>query len=245
MNKNVIKLAASSVLLALMACSASANDSADTQSVRRLFQTRFADRQVISVSKTPVKGLFEVVLKGNRIVYVDQKVDYLFVGDLIDVAKRESLTEARQASLSRVDWKSLPLQYAIKEVRGNGARKMAVFTDPDCPFCKRLERESLEGVTNVTIYTYLYPLVELHPDALHKSQQIWCAADRGATWTAFMHDGKALPAATGCDTSALARIKELGERMGINGTPGLVFANGRIVAGAIPKEEIEANLDAR
>ncbi|WP_028534025.1 DsbC family protein [Paludibacterium yongneupense] len=245
MNKNMIKLAASSVLLGLMACTANANDSADTQNVRKLFQTRFADRQVLSVGKTPVKGIYEVVLKGNRIVYVDQKVDYLFVGDLIDVAKRESLTEARQASLSRVDWKSLPLQYAIKEVRGNGERKMAVFTDPDCPFCKRLEREGLEGVTNVTIYTYLYPLVELHPDALHKSQQIWCASDRGATWTAFMHDGKALPSATDCDTSALARIKELGERLGINGTPGLVFANGRIVAGAIPKEEIEANLDAK
>jgi len=243
MKKTVFCLALAGLLPALMSCSANA-DNASLAAVKKTFHERFSDREILDVRATPLKGIYEVDVQGNQVVYVDSKVNYIFVGDLIDIGTGKSLTEQRQSELSQVAWNTLPLQHAIKEVRGNGARQLAVFTDPDCPFCKKLERESLEGVNNVTIYTFLYPLSQLHPDAMHKAKQIWCAPDRLATWIGFMHDGKAL---TGPDTCAtpLDDIQALGQKLGINGTPALVFANGRMISGAIPKEQLESALDAK
>lgn len=245
MKKTLLRLALAGVIPALISCSANADNAAGggTAAVKKAFQQRFSDRKVLAVRTTPVKGIFEVDVQGNQVVYVDQKVDYIFVGDLVDVKNGKSLTEQRQAELSHVAWKRLPLTDAIKEVRGNGARKLAVFTDPDCPFCKRLERESLDGVTNVTIYTFLFPITQLHPDALHKARQIWCSADRQKTWTAFMRDGQELTGPDNCDTP-IERNLALGEKLGIEGTPALIFANGRLVSGAIPKEQLEQALDA-
>ncbi|HJV06707.1 DsbC family protein [Paludibacterium denitrificans] len=243
MNATLKSLAmAASLLLSMAACTANAET--NISDVKKAFQARFPNRQVDSVRTTPVKGLFEVVVKGKQIVYVDEKVDYVLVGDLVDAVKKESLTEKRTAELNTLKWDSLPLQYAFKEVRGNGARKMAVFTDPDCPFCRQLERESLPGVTNVTIYTFLFPLSELHPDAMHKAKQIWCSKDRAATWTAYMRDGKPLTGRDNCNTP-LDKIQALGKQLGITGTPALVFANGRVVPGAIEQEQIEQLLNAK
>ena len=149
-------LAAFMLAIPLLACAAGTAD--NTDSVRQAFEKKFPQRQVQAVRATPVTGIYEIVLPDRQVVYADAKVKHLFVGDLIDVDARQSLTEARVAELSKVDWKNLPLDLAFKEVRGNGSRKLAVFSDPDCPFCKRLERDSLKGVTNVTIYTFLYPL---------------------------------------------------------------------------------------
>lgn len=243
MKKTVFCLMLAGLLPALMSCSANA-DSSNLAAVKKAFHTRFADREIIAVRTTPLKGIYEVAVQGNQVVYVDQKVDYIMVGDLIEVKSGTSLTEQRQSELSQVSWNSLPLRDAIKEVRGSGARKLAVFTDPDCPFCKRLERESLEGVTDVTIYTFLFPLTQLHPDALHKSKQIWCAQDRAATWTAFMHDEKPLTGTDNCSTP-IERNLELGQKLGISGTPALIFGNGRMVAGAIPKEQLEQGLNSK
>lgn len=234
---------AASILLGAVACTANAGTSA-TEEVKQAFAGRFPNREVMSVSETPLKGIFEVVVKGKQVVYVDEKVNYIFVGDMIDAERKVSLTEEKMADLNKVDFSKLPFQYAIKEVRGNGARKMAVFTDPDCPFCKRLEQDSLKGVTNVTIYTFLYPLDELHPDASRKARQIWCSKDRAATWTAFMRDGKPLTGSDKCDTP-IAKIQELGSQLGITGTPGLIFANGRMVPGAIDTAQIEQLLNAK
>ena len=238
MNTTVKALAlAGTLLLTMTACNANAT-STGTEQVQKAFSTRFPNRQVLSVSETPVKGIFEVVVKGKQIVYTDASAKYLFVGDLIDAEAKASLTEKKMAELNHVDFNKLPLQYAIKEVRGNGARKLAVFTDPDCPYCKQLERESLPGINNVTIYTFLYPLAQLHPDAPRKARQIWCAKGRLKTWTAFMRDGQPLTGTDKCDTSALDKVEALGDELGITGTPGLLFANGRLVPGAIAKEDI-------
>lgn len=245
MNTTVKVLAlAGTLLLTMTACNANAT-STGTEQVQKAFTTRFPNRQVLSVSETPVKGIFEVVVKGKQIVYTDASAKYLFVGDLIDADAKASLTEKKMAELNHVDFNKLPLQYAIKEVRGNGARKLAVFTDPDCPYCKQLERESLPGINNVTIYTFLYPLAQLHPDAPRKARQIWCSKDRLKTWTAFMRDGQPLTGSDKCDTSALDKVEALGDELGITGTPGLLFANGRLVPGAIAKEDIEKLLDAK
>jgi thiol:disulfide interchange protein DsbC len=248
MKKTLLCLAFAGVLPALLSCSANADNasnagSANLSAVKKAFQQRFADRQVLDVRTTPVKGVFEVDVQGNQVVYVDQKVDYIFVGDLINVKNGQSLTEARQAALSKVSWNQLPLKNAIKEVRGTGARKLAVFTDPDCPFCKQLEQESLASIDNVTIYTFLYPLTQLHPDAKHKAQQIWCSADPLKTWTAWMRDGVA-PKGEGNCTTPIDSNLALGAKLGINGTPALVFANGRMVAGALPKDQLEQALAA-
>ncbi|RQO71201.1 thiol:disulfide interchange protein [Aquitalea sp. FJL05] len=235
---------AASMLLSLTACNANATPNGSEQ-VKKAFSTRFPTREVLSVSETPVKGVYEVVVKGKQIVYTDAEAKYLFVGDLIDTEAKSSLTEKKMAELNRVDFNKLPFKYAIKEVRGNGSRKLAVFTDPDCPYCKQLERESLPDITNVTIYTFLYPLAQLHPDAPRKARQIWCSKDRLATWTAFMRDGKELTGTDKCDTSALDKIEAMGDELGISGTPGLIFANGRLVPGAIAKDDIEKLLDAK
>jgi thiol:disulfide interchange protein DsbC len=243
MKKTVFCLALAGLIPALMSCSANADNDA-LAAVKKTFQQKFSDRQVLGVRLTPVKGLDEIDMQGAQVVYVDQKVDYVFVGDMVEVKTGKSRTEARVAELSQVPWNALPLNDAIKEVRGNGARKLAIFTDPDCPFCRQLEQGSLAAIDNVTIYTFLYPLTQLHPDAMHKARQIWCAPDRLQAWTAYMHDGKALSGADNCDTP-LERIHDLGEKLGIDGTPTLIFGNGHLVAGVLAQDQLESGLNAQ
>ncbi|KZE33884.1 thiol:disulfide interchange protein DsbC [Crenobacter luteus] len=244
MNKRLLTAAFIAAFVPLTACSAGSPSDARPASpspdaVKKAFAARFPNRPVQSVSATPLPGIYEVVLPGRQIMYTDAKVNYLFLdANLIDVQKRESLTEARMEALSRVDWKSLPLADAVKEVRGNGARKLVVFSDPDCPFCKKLERETIARLDNVTVYTFLYPIAQLHPDAERKSRQIWCSADRAAAWTGLMRDGRPLSGRDDCATP-LARLQKLGDSLGVNGTPALVFASGRLVAGAQPLEQVE------
>lgn len=246
------QFALATLMLPLMACSASAaEESADT--VKAAFKTKFPQHEVSTVQAAPVNGLYEVVVKMKRggreeftVVYVDGKVDHLITGDLIDTKTRRSVTEARLDELNKVvvDWKALPLDKAIKEVRGKGERKLVVFSDPDCPYCKQLERESLAKLDNVTVYTFLYPLAQLHPDAERKSRQIWCSKDPAQSWTAFMRSGTKLAGKDNCATP-LAEIAALGEKLGITGTPALIFPNGTLVPGAIPLAAIEENLAAK
>ncbi len=244
------RFALATLMLPLLACSASAET---PDQVRAAFKSKFPQHEVSSVQPAQVAGLFEVVVKMKQqgraqysVVYTDATVDHLITGDLIDTKTRTSVTEERLAELNKVtvDWAKLPLDKAIKEVRGKGERKLVVFSDPDCPFCKKLERESLSQLDNVTVYTFLYPLAQLHPDAPRKSRQIWCSSDRAASWLGFMRQGKALSGSDKCATP-LAEIAALGERLGISGTPALVFPNGELVAGAIPLAEIERHLAAK
>lgn len=243
------KLMLASLLLPLMAaCSASAET---PDQVKATFKTKFPQHEVTSVKAAPVSGLFEVVVKmkqGGReqfsVVYTDGKVDHLITGDLIDTQTRTSLTEHRLEELNsvKVNWADLPLDKAIKEVRGKGQRKLVVFSDPDCPFCKKLERESLSQLDNVTVYTFLYPLEQLHPDAPRKSRLIWCSKDPAEAWLGYMRHDKVRDNTIENCPNPLAEIAQLAEKLGINGTPGLVFQNGDVVAGAIPLEMIEKRL---
>ncbi|QKJ67050.1 DsbC family protein [Deefgea piscis] len=223
-------------MIALTACSAQAD--APPKDLKANLAKKIG-QPVDSVRETPIKGLYEVVLNKRHIVYSDAKGEFVVVGDMVNVATKKSLTEARMAELNKVDFAKLPLADAIKEVRGNGSRKLVVFSDPDCPFCKRLETQSLAGIENITIYTFLMPLAGLHPDAARKSELIWCSENPQKAWSEFMHNGN-LPTGgkTTCD-NPIARSVKLGESLGINGTPALIFADGQIVSGAIPKDEIE------
>lgn len=205
------------------------------QAVRKLFGERFENTPVTAVRTTPY-GLFEVQM-GTDIVYTDEKVTFVLDGTLIDAHTRTDVTRERLDVLSKVPFDQLPFELSFKQVRGDGSRKLAIFEDPNCGYCKQL-RQSLKGIDNLTIYTFPFPI--LSPDSTTKVRNIWCAPDRGVAWDAWMLDGKVPPAAN-CDVP-VEQMLALGQRLMVRGTPALFFADGSRVGGAIPKEEIEKRL---
>jgi thiol:disulfide interchange protein DsbC len=189
------------------------------------------------VQASPIAGLYEVRLGGD-VVYTDANADYLVQGEVIDVKARRNLTKERQDKLSAVDFKLLPLKDSFTIVRGNGKRKMAVFEDPNCGYCKRFETD-LKTINNVTVHIFLIPI--LGEDSVEKSKNIWCSKDRAATWQAWMINHQ-LPAAAKCDTSALDRNLAFAQKYRINGTPAVFFTDGTRVPGAMQAAQIEAML---
>lgn len=211
---------------------------ADEASLRKAIQTTYPNVRVESIVKTPYVGLYEVFLDG-QIVYTDEKFSFLIAeGRLVETKTKRDVTAERMDELTRVNFSALPLDQAIKVVKGNGSRKLVVFSDPDCPFCKRLEQNELVNITDVTIYTFLFPLTQLHPDAANKSRAIWCAPDRSKAWTDWVINGQLPKGATSCDTP-VDKIASLGKKLGVNSTPTLIFADGRRMLGAYPAKEIE------
>jgi thiol:disulfide interchange protein DsbC len=208
-------------------------------SVKKALEAKFPGAQVGSVSKSPYFGLYEAQLD-DRLVYTDPKVMYVFVGSIYDTVGRVNLTEARLRQLNRVDVAALPLEFAIKKVKGDGSRKLVVFADADCPFCKRLEAE-MKGLDNVTIYTFLFPIDSLHPEAARKSAQIWCSADRTKAWDDWFDTGK-LPDNKGDCPTPIAQTAALGQKYHVNATPTLVFADGSLIPGALPLAQLEAEI---
>ena len=190
------------------------------------------------VSKTPMNGLFEVRLNGTDIYYTDAEGNFLLMGNLIDTRARRNLTEERVEKLTAVSFDALPLKDAFVIVRGNGQRKMAVFEDPNCGYCKRFERD-LQKVNNVTVYMFLYPI--LGPSSTERSRNIWCSKDKGQAWLDWMVRDQ-LPTAASCDTAALSRNVEFGKKHKITGTPTLIFADGSRVPGAVPAQTVEKYL---
>ena len=191
--------------------------------------------RIEEVSRTPMPGLFEVRLSTNEIYYSDAEGNFLINGQLIDTKNRRNLTEEREAKLNAIDFASLPLKDAITIVRGNGKRKLAVFEDPNCGYCKRFERD-LAKVDNITVHLFLYPV--LGPNSVEKSKAIWCAKDPAAAWHATMLNDQA-PSGASCNTAAIDRNVELGRRYKITGTPTLIAADGTRVPGAINTAQIE------
>lgn len=187
------------------------------------------------ISKTPMEGLYEVRVNQSEIFYTDAQGNFLIQGNLIDVRAQEDLTEKRQAKLTEISFKDLPLKDAFTIVRGDGKRKVAVFEDPNCGYCKRFERD-LTKVDNVTVHVFLYPI--LSQDSADKSRNIWCAKDKGKAFLDWMVKD-VTPAPANCDTSALARNLEFGKKNRITGTPTLIFANGARVPGAIGADRVE------
>lgn len=192
------------------------------------------------IRTTPVSGIYEVQM-GENITYIDSSGKYFFFGKLYDMLNQQDLTEARTQEMSKIDVSQFPLADAITTVRGTGERKLIVFSDPDCPFCKRLE-SSLRGLNDVTIYTFLYPLEQLHPDAKRKSVNIWCSPDRSKAWDAYMLENKESPNVS-CPNPVEKTIA-LGNRLAISGTPTLFAMDGRKRAGAADSQSISKWLDA-
>jgi len=226
------------MLVALLACGLQAGAHAQESTIRRNLAERLPQIGTIDeVRRTPMTGLWEVRV-GNDLFYTDAQGNYLVQGQLIDTKGKRNLTEERMDKLLAVDFASLPVADAFTIVRGNGKRKLAIFEDPNCGYCKRFERD-LQSVDNVTIHVFLYPI--LGPDSITKSRNIWCAKDKGKTWVDWMVREQ-VPVMANCDTAALARNTEFGRKYKLNGTPTLIFANGARVPGAIAAAEVEKHL---
>ena len=199
--------------------------------------------KIDEISRTPVAGLFEVRYGGTEILYSDATGEYIFInGAMVEVKTPPALTEARVEKLLAIDFDKLPLKDAMVLTQGTGARKMAVFGDPNCPYCKRFERD-IAGLKDVTIYSFLIPI--LGPDSTTKARDVWCAKDSGRAWRAWMIDGTTPPkAASGCDSTAVERNLEFARKHRINGTPAVVFEDGTRKPGALPVDAVEKLLVA-
>ena len=208
----------------------------EAAAIKRTIEQKFPGSTVGAISRSPYFGLFEVQFD-SQMIYTDAKAKFILVGAVYDADSKINLTEQRMRKLNRVDVASLPLDLAFKRVKGNGERKLIVFSDADCPFCAKLENE-LKVVDNVTIYTFLYPIDQLHPDSARKSRMIWCSADRVKAWDEFFVNG-ALPDNKGECDNPVAMTHALGEKLRVQATPTLIFADGSIVPGAIPPAQME------
>lgn len=212
---------------------------ASEATVKQAMQKRYPGVPVESVAKTPLPGIYEVFANG-AVFYVDENVNYLIMhGKLIDVERRVDVTAERMRVLTAVKFDQLPLNLAFRMVKGNGKRKFAYFTDPNCPYCKRLDQE-LTKVTDVTIYLFLYPI--LSPDSVEKAKAIWCSKDRGKAYMDWMLNGSA-PARLGNCETPVDKIVAYGRQKGISGTPTLLFADGQRQTGWIPADQLEKLLD--
>ena len=211
---------------------------ADEMSVKKAVEAAYPKFKVESVSKTPYAGLYEVFM-GGQIIYTDEKMTFLIAeGRLVDPKTKKDITGERMEELTKIDFNSLPLEQAIKVVKGNGSRKLVVFSDVDCPYCKRLEQNELTNISDVTIYTFLYPIEQLHPDAASKSKLIWCANNRVKAWEDWIFNNQ-LPKSAGTCEVPLEKIGQLAKKIGVTSTPTLIFSDGKRMLGAQPYKEIE------
>lgn len=230
-----------SLHLTLLSCALllSTGLQAQDAAIRKNLSERIPQLEKIDeISKTPIDGLFEVRINGTDIYYTDAQANYLIQGNLIDTKQRRNLTEERVDKLTAIVFDDLPLKDAFTIVRGNGKRKLAVFEDPQCGYCKRFE-EGLQKVNNITIHMFLYPV--LGQKSIETSKNIWCAKDKGKAWQDWMLSDVE-PAAAKCDTQAVDRNVKLGKKYKVTGTPTLVFADGSRVPGAIGADQVEQRL---
>ena len=211
---------------------------ADEADIKKAMEAKLGTK-IESVTKSGYLGLYEVYADGN-ILYTDEKMTaFIAGGQLIEGKSMKNVTEERMRKLTAIRFGDLPLERAIKQVRGDGKRVLATFEDPNCGYCKRLAKD-LQKLDNVTIYTFLLPI--LSEDSIRKSKQIWCSADRAKTWNDWMIDGKSPAGREDCDTSAVSKNQEFGRKLNISGTPTMFFGDGERVPGAMPLARIEQRL---
>jgi thiol:disulfide interchange protein DsbC len=227
-------LVAAFSLAALLAAPVHAQE---TDKIKAELKKKIPEAPVDSVRKIPYGGLYEVLV-GNEIYYTDEKASFLIAGSIIDLKNKENITEARMRQVNAIKFDTLPFDQAIKIVRGSGSRKVAIFEDPNCGYCKRFERD-LMGVNDLTTYIFLYPI--LSPDSVEKSKAIWCSPDRQKAWLDYMVRDTAVVGATNC-ANPIDKIVALGKEKRVQGTPTIIFENGERVPGAMPVADFEKRL---
>lgn len=213
---------------------------ANVTTVQNNLKKNFPEIPVQSVQPTPVKDIYEVYM-GGQIVYTNDDANYFFVGNLIDNKNQRNLTQESLQRIERIDVSKLPLNQAIKHVKGNGQRVLYVFSDPDCPYCQRMEKEMAQ-VNNVTIYLFLYPLTNLHPNAEKMATQIWCSKNQYAAWENYLVNRVQPPAVAACPTPIQKNL-ELGAKLNITGTPTMFLKNGNRITGATSAAQMNQLLD--
>lgn len=210
---------------------------ADEADIRKSVEALFSGAKVDAVRKAGAMGLYEVQI-GTDIIYSDDKGAYLFQGEILDTKLRKNITEARKNKLAQIKFSDLPLELAVKTVKGNGKRVFATFEDPNCGYCKKLAKE-LVGVTDYTMYTFLFPI--LAPDSTDKSRAIWCATDPSKAWNDWMTNG--VPAKEASCDNPIEKITALGQKLGIHGTPTIFFTDGNRIPGFVPAAQLEQMLN--
>jgi thiol:disulfide interchange protein DsbC len=229
------KLFSTFILISLFGLCVGTIQAQSDQQIRSDLQKKVgSSTKIKSVSPSPIPGIYEVLV-GNEIFYTDANSKYLIQGEIIEIATGKNITEQKQADLNRIKWSELNTSNALKVVRGNGSRQLAVFSDPNCGYCKRLDK-SLQQLDNVTIYTYLIPI--LSPDSAQKSKQIWCSADPQKTYIDWMINGVAPSGKSDC-TTPLDKNMAFAKTYGITGTPTLFFTDGSRFPGAVQIADIE------
>ena len=235
----IARVLTTALAAALFAVPAFAQSAAEAEVKKNIEAALGKGAKADSVRDAGFLGLYEVSIGGD-IVYTDRKASYLLLGDVVETKTRRNLTEERKNKLSQIKFSDLPLELAVKQVRGNGKRVFATFEDPNCGYCKKLAKE-LVAMNDVTIYTFLYPI--LSPDSAEKSKAIWCAGDRAKAWNDWMVNG-AEPATAKCDASAIDKVTALGQKLGIRGTPTIFFTDGSRIPGYVPVAQLEQNIAA-
>ena len=228
------------VLLAtgLMASCVGAQNSVEAN-IKKAVEPRLGGAKIESIKETPYGGLYELRVAGD-ILYTDKKGEYLFIGHVYDAKTTRDLTRERIDEINKIKFSDLPLESALKQVKGDGKRVIAVFEDPNCGYCKRLRQTTLKTLDNVTIYTFMYNI--LSEDSFVKSKNVWCSADRVKAWDDWMLNGKVpATAPANCETPN-EKILALGQKLKIQGTPAIFFADGSRIPGAVDQKTIEAKL---
>ena len=223
------------MILSMLSIIASAQTPQEA-AIKKLIEPRLGEGvKVDSVTKTPYAGLFEVRI-GSEILYTDEKAQYIFVGNVIDAQNQTNYTKARIDDLSKIKFADLPFDSALKMVKGDGKRVMAIFEDPNCGYCKRF-RKTLNGIDNITVYTFMYNI--LSDDSAVKSKNIWCSSDKNKAWDDWMLNGKVAATAAANCASPNEKISALGQKLRISGTPTIFFTDGSRLPGAVDVKALE------
>ncbi len=213
--------------------------SAQEAAIKKAIEPRLGDgAKIESITKTPYGGLYEVRVAGD-IFYTDAKGEYLFIGRIVDTKTFQDHTKARLDEINKIKFADLPFDSALKMVKGNGKRVIAVFEDPNCGYCKRF-RQTLNEMDNVTVYTFMYNI--LSEDSAVKSRNVWCSSDRNKAWDDWMLKGKQPETAPANCTAPNDKILALGQKMKVTGTPTVFFADGTRIPGAVDQKALEAKL---
>lgn len=208
------------------------------ESFVKMLREKYPNTKITSISGSEIPGLYEVIM-GRSVAYVEESGRYFVFGHIFDMEKREDVTALRMESRARVNWENLPLEASFTVKKGDGSRKLAVFTDPDCPYCKKLEHE-LSKIDNVTIHYFLMPLDGLHPQARAKAESVWCSKDRYAAWQGLM-SGQQVESQN-CN-APIDTVLKFAQDSGIQGTPALIRQDGKVLPGYVPQEKLEAWLN--
>jgi thiol:disulfide interchange protein DsbC len=216
----------------------------DEAKIRPAIEAKLGGAKIDGVLPTPIPGIFEVRFQsrdGPQIIYTDSQGGYIFTGNLIDAKSDRNLTEERMTKLTAIEWSQLPLDLAIKVQRGNGKRAVAMFTDPYCPYCRRLEQALLQ-ISDITVYVFMYPVIR--PEAADHSRAAWCSKDRAKAWLELAaNERPKIPAASPGCANPVDKTLELGRSLRVTGTPTLFFPDGERAGGGMPLEQLRAKLD--